>query len=105
MARDIGKLVYKLNFAANLLNIIKEANTKFNALTRVQKYMTTVQKKLKFSSFVKLQFTYCPLIWMLCTKCSFRRINNIHERYLCLIQQNYISEFERLSENANEIGT
>ena len=46
MARDIGKLVYKLNFATNLLNIIKEANTKFNALTRVQKYMSTVQKKL-----------------------------------------------------------
>ena len=27
---------------------------------------------------------------------------NIHEQYLRLIQQNYISEFERLLENANE---
>ena len=39
----------KLNFATNLLNITKNANKKLNALTRVQKYMTTDQKSL-----------YCP---------------------------------------------
>ena len=39
---------------------------------------------------------------MFCTKRSLRRINNLHERCLLLIQQNYISEFERLLENANE---
>ena len=39
---------------------------------------------------------------MFCTKLSLRRINNIHERCLRLIQRNYISEFERLLENANE---
>ena len=31
----------KLNFAKHLLNITKNANIKFNALTRVQKCMTT----------------------------------------------------------------
>ena len=92
----------KLNFATHLLNITKNANKKFNALTRVQNYMTTDQKKLIFSSFIKSQFTYCPLIWMFCTKRSLRRLNNIHERCLRLIQQNYRSEFERLLENANE---
>ena len=39
---------------------------------------------------------------MFCTKCSIRRINNIHERCLRFMQQNYKSEFERLLENANE---
>ena len=84
------------------LNITKKANRKFNTLTPVQKYMTTDQKKLIFSSSIKSQFTYCPLIWMFCTKRSLRRINNIHKRRLRLIQQNYRSEFERLLENANE---
>ena len=64
------------NFATHLLNIIKNANKKFNALTRAQNYMTTDQKKLIFSSFIESQFTYCPLIWMFCTKPSLRRINN-----------------------------
>ena len=67
----------RLNFATHTLNITKNANKKFNALTRVQKYMTTDQKKLISSFFIKSQFTYCQLIWMFCTKCSLYRINNI----------------------------
>ena len=39
---------------------------------------------------------------MFCTKRSLRRINNMHERCLRLMQQNYRSEFERLLEKANE---
>ena len=38
----------KLNFATKLLNITKNVNKKLNALTRVQKYMTTDQKSLYF---------------------------------------------------------
>ena len=40
---------------------------------------------------------------MFCTKLSLGRINNIHDWCLRPIQQNYRSEFGRLSENANEI--
>ena len=43
------------------------------------------------------QFTYCPLIWMFCAKQSLCRIKDIHELYQHLIQQNYISEFNRLN--------
>ena len=92
----------KLNFDTHLLNINKNANKKFNTLTRVQNDMNTDQKKLIFPPFIKLQFTYCPLTWMFCTKCSLYRTNNIRERCLRLIQQSYRSEFERLLENANE---
>ena len=92
----------KAKFATHLSNITKNGNKKFNALTQVQNYMTTDQKKLIFSSFIKSQFTYCPLIWMFFTKRSLRRIDNIHERCLHLTQQNYRAEFERLLENAYE---
>ena len=91
----------KLSFAMHLLNITKNANIKFNALTRVQKYMTSDKKKRTFSSFIKSQFTYCTLIWMFCTKQSIGRINSIHERCLRLTEQNYASDFG-VFENANE---
>ena len=39
----------KLNFATHLSNITKYVDIKFNALTRVQKYMTTDQKKNVYS--------------------------------------------------------
>ena len=92
----------KLNFATHLLNITNNASIKFNALIRVQKYMTTDKKPHLFSSFTKLQSTYCPLIWMFCTKHSIGRISSTQERCLRLIQQNCTSNFEVLLENANE---
>ena len=41
----LGVTLDKFNFATHLLNITKNVNKKFNALTRVQKYMTTDKKK------------------------------------------------------------
>ena len=49
-----------------------------------------------------MQFTYCPLIWIFCTKHSIGRINSTHERCLHLIQQNCAPDFKVLRENANE---
>ena len=42
----------KLYFATHLLNTIKNANKKFNTLTRVQKYMTTDQQAYILSNFL-----------------------------------------------------
>ena len=39
---------------------------------------------------------------MLCTKHSICRTDSIHERCLCLIQQNYTSDFKVLLQNANK---
>ena len=39
---------------------------------------------------------------MFCTKHSVGRINSIDERCLCLMQQNYGSDFEVLLENGNQ---
>ena len=50
----------------------------------------TTDQYIFSSFFIKSQFTHCQLSV------------NIHEWCLRLIQQNYISEFERLLENANE---
>ena len=64
--------------------------------------MVTDQTMKTENSFIKSQFTYCPLIWMFCTKHSTGRINSINEQCLRLIQQNYVSDFEVLLENVNE---
>ena len=58
------------NFATYSLNINEKANKKFNALTQVRKYMSTVQKNI-FSSFIKSPCTYCPLIWMFLDALNF----------------------------------
>ena len=89
----------KLNFETHLSNITKNANIKFNALTRVQQYMTTDQKNVY--SLLLLNLSSLIALYYGCFAQNIR-ISTIHERCLRLIQQNYISDFEVLLENSNE---
>ena len=82
----------KFKFATHLVNI-KNANSKFNEITKVKKYMTAEQKTLIISSCI---------IWMFWAKYPIGRINKIHEPCLRLVQQNYLSDFEIVLENTNE---
>ena len=87
----------KLNSITHLRKIAKNSNKKFNAFTRVQKYITNDRQKSEVLNWnIKSEFIYCPLMWMFCRKRSLCRIINIHERRLRLLHQNYLSEFERL---------
>ena len=91
-----------INFSTHLTSITKKANVKLNPLTRVQKYMTPEWKTFFTSSFIKSHFNCCPLIWMFCSKKAPHRLNNIHERSLCLMHQDHVSNFITLLVNANE---
>ena len=64
--------------------------------------MTTEQKTFIFSSFIKSQLFYCPLVWNFCSKHPIGRRSKIHEQCLRLIQYNHTSDFEIHSKHANE---
>ena len=51
----------KLKFDKHVLNIIKKANSKLNALLRMTKFMAFRKKRTLYKAFVKSQFKYCPL--------------------------------------------
>ena len=53
-----------LNFNEHLTNVFKSASRKLNALSRVSSLLSYQQKKIVSSSFIRGQFSYCPLIWM-----------------------------------------
>ena len=48
------------------------------------------------SAFVESQFSWCPLVWMFCSKKLNDRINRIHERALRMVYLDYTMEFEDL---------
>ena len=54
----------KLNFATHLSNITKNANIALNALTRVEKYMTTDQKNVYF--VLLLDLSSLIALWYRC---------------------------------------
>ena len=66
----------KLNFDSHITSLCKKADQKLSALAR-NDYLTQNQKLLLLNSVVKLQFSYCPLIWMF----TSRYLNNALNSY------------------------
>ena len=61
------------------------------------------QKEILLSSFIISHFSYCPLIWMFCSKKSTKKINAVHERSLRIIRNDYESLYPLLLEEAHQI--
>ena len=56
---------YKLKFDVHIGTLCKGVGKKLHALALAIKYISTNQPQLLMRSFVILQFSYCPLIWIL----------------------------------------
>ena len=52
--------------------------------------------KILISSFFNSQFSYCPLIWMFCSRMSNNKINKLQERSLRILYKDDYSNFEEL---------
>ena len=52
---------------------------------------------------VKSQFSYCPLVWVFCSRTSNNMINKVHERTLRVIRNDHESDFETLFQNNNDV--
>jgi hypothetical protein len=69
---------------------------KISALARVVKFIPFYKKKILLKTFIESQISYCPLIWMFCSRKMNRKINHIHERALGLVYGDYTASFEEL---------
>ena len=56
------------------------------------------QKEILLPSFIISHFSYCPLIWIFCSKKSTNKINAVHERPLRIIRNDYMPLYPLLLE-------
>ena len=54
-------------------------------------------------TFIESQFSYCPLVWMFCSRSMNNKINHIHERALRIVYQDYSTTFEGLLKKDNSL--
>ena len=87
-----------LKFDTHISNICSTANKKLNALMRLSKVLTFDQKRTLFKSFFESQFNNCPLVWMLHSRKSEKKVNALHERALRFLYEDYTSSFENILE-------
>ena len=81
----------------------KKSSQKIAALSRLSSYLHNSEKNLIFNSMIKSHFSYYPLVWMFCLKTSNNVVNKLHERSIRIILNDYISDFNILLENKNDI--
>ena len=65
--------------------------------------LNPLQKNTLFKSFIKGQFNYYPLLWMLCLWSSSNLINKIHEKVLSLTSEINDVPFNNLLSINNEV--
>ena len=62
-----------------------------------------LKEKLNFNAIIKSQFSYCPLVWMFCSRQTNNMIIKFHERALRLVLNNHVSDFEALLCKRNDV--
>ena len=84
----------ELKFDKHALNIIKKANSKLSALSRLTKFMILQRKRTLYKAFVESQFKYCPLTWMFHGSKTNYKINRLQEQALRLFYYDHIYSFD-----------
>ena len=93
----LGLIIDKnLKFNTHLSNICKKVGNKVTALARLVNIVPMEKKRILMKSFIESQFSYCPLIWMFCSRKINGKINDIHKRALRMGYGDYTSSFEEL---------
>ena len=93
----------KLTFKSHIKNLCKKASQKIGALSRLSNHLNDSQKRLILNSIVKSQFSYCPLVWMFCSRTSNDMINKVHERTLRVLLNDHGSDFETILQINNDV--
>ena len=90
-----------LKFDTHVQSICKKANQKLYAFGRLRPYLGSDKSKLLLNAVVLSNFSYCPLIWLFCSKTANNDINRTHKRALRILYRDYESSFEELIERDN----
>ena len=65
-------------FARQLVGKVKK-------LSRIRNALDEKQAKLRYNCFILSQFNYCSIIWIFCSKTSYRKIEQIRKRVLRIV--------------------
>ena len=96
------KIDQKLTFSCHVKTLCSNAAKKLSVLQRIAEYEEKEKGNLLFNAIIKSQFSYCPLVWMFCSRRSNNLINNIQQRALRATFDDRTSNFPQLLEKKRE---
>ena len=69
-----------LKFDGHIKELCRKVNQKVHAFGRLRPFLGKQKAKLLFNSVIMYNFSYCPLIWLFCSKGANNEINRTHKR-------------------------
>ena len=93
----------KLTFHQHIKKMCRKAVQKLSALLRLSPYLDTNNRRTIYTTMVKSQLNYCPLVWMFCPRRSNNLINKVQEKALLMTYNDQLTDFKSLLLNHNEI--
>ena len=75
-----------------------KAARQLNSLQRIAKYPSQRTKNVVFNSFIMSNFSYCPLVWHICSVKNTKKVEKIQERGLRIVWNDYQSDYKTLLE-------
>ena len=93
----------KLTFHQYVKKICCKSGQKLSALLRLSSYLDTNKEKTIYTTMVKSQLNYCPLVWMFCRRRSNNLINKVQEKALRITYNDQLTDFKSILLNHNEI--
>ena len=86
----------KLNFERHIKSLCSKASQILGALQRFSNLLDAQTKNLLFNSILKSQISYCPLVWIFCSRRSNSLVNNVHETALTIVSDDHNSSYSEL---------
>ena len=93
----------KLHFGKHVKELCQKISRKLCAFSRIRPFLNREKAKILLKSIVMSNFSYCPLIWMFCSKFANNEINRTNKRALRVLYEDYDSSFEQLLEKDGSI--
>ena len=95
------ELDYQLNFNEQVSRICQKVARQLNVLQRISKFLSEETRLLVFKSFIRSNFSYCPIVWHFCSKTNTEKLEKLQYRGLKIVFNCYDSSYEELLNRAN----
>ena len=86
----------KLTFHQHVKSMCRKAGQNLSTLLRLSPYLDINKRKTIYTTMVKSQLNYCPLVWMFCPRRSSNLVNKVQEGALRITYNGQLTDFKSL---------
>ena len=94
-------IYYQLNFDQHISNLGRKAGQQLNVLKRLSPFLSRLNKLTIFHTFILSNFNHCLLAWHFCSESNSKKLENIQERALRFVYDDFKSTYKDLLDKAN----